>query len=313
MVLATATNRSLMDVNEATSIALADMVLSHGDRLVFEFGFISSDISTSRQATIVFGDNSATDLAENMTTTTANNPWIEFDSTIDVAPHIGVLSQTLGALVLAATALAIVGGTAVPTLGALSCAGAGAVQTSASASPVLGAATLAAVGAAKVVGVSGLTLGPVTVAGSGVLADAGALSATLGALSVSAVGALPVSASLSSTLGALSLAGAGTVVTISIGTLVATLGDLTVAGQGNVPIAALLAQSLGDVSLLATGEVMAFPEIHGACNAVLAPLVCGAVGTVAYVVRYPIQTNDGAQYLPRILTRQAAIPRILRR
>ena len=85
-------NLKLMDVNESASIALTSMTLSDGDRLVFEFGYKATSTSTTYTGGISFGDNSATDLAADMTTTTANNPWIEFDS--DIKPqYIGTVTS----------------------------------------------------------------------------------------------------------------------------------------------------------------------------------------------------------------------------
>lgn len=53
-----------------------------GDRIVIEIGIREVNTSTARYATINFGDNSATDLAEDTSTTTQNNPWIEFSQGI---------------------------------------------------------------------------------------------------------------------------------------------------------------------------------------------------------------------------------------
>jgi hypothetical protein len=64
--------------NTLTSVTTED-----GDRLVIEIGFrhhLAS--STATVGTFSFGDNSGTDLPENDTTTTANNPWVEFSNTI---------------------------------------------------------------------------------------------------------------------------------------------------------------------------------------------------------------------------------------
>lgn len=61
----------------------AAIAASDGDYIVFEFGTNGANTSTNnRFVTLTFGDDSATDLAEDETTTTADNPWIEF--TMDI-------------------------------------------------------------------------------------------------------------------------------------------------------------------------------------------------------------------------------------
>lgn len=70
----TATNRPLPF---GGSVALSSLAIQNGDRLVIEVGY-RKHAAASTTGTLYFGDNSATDLAEDTTTTTANNPWIEF-------------------------------------------------------------------------------------------------------------------------------------------------------------------------------------------------------------------------------------------
>lgn len=48
-----------------------------GDRLVIELGFAPS---SNNNVTVSLGSDNGTDLPENTTTTTANNPWIEFSN-----------------------------------------------------------------------------------------------------------------------------------------------------------------------------------------------------------------------------------------
>jgi len=69
----TLTNRTSPPSTSLTSYACAD-----GDRIVVEIGIRRTAGTTSRNGTISMGDNSGTDLPENNTTTTANNPWIQF-------------------------------------------------------------------------------------------------------------------------------------------------------------------------------------------------------------------------------------------
>lgn len=64
----------------ATAAAIAS---SNNDYLVFEWGANKINVSlNNRFVTLSFGDNSGTDLAVDETTTTANNPWIEFSMTV---------------------------------------------------------------------------------------------------------------------------------------------------------------------------------------------------------------------------------------
>lgn len=62
---------------------LASVVVVNGDRLVVEIGTSASIVSVDVDGVDAsFGDNSATDLPEDETTTAANNPWIEFSQDI---------------------------------------------------------------------------------------------------------------------------------------------------------------------------------------------------------------------------------------
>lgn len=72
-------NRKLRDASDNTSITLSSVVVQAGDRLVIELGcreLASSGLNNAH----TFGDNSGTDLPEDETTSTANNPWVEFSS-----------------------------------------------------------------------------------------------------------------------------------------------------------------------------------------------------------------------------------------
>lgn len=94
MALTTLTNRQLQNSAEATSISLATLVCFSGDRLVFEAGF-RENTTTDRNILLNFGDNSGTDLAEDNTTTTANNPWFEISQTLVFeTPDIGTQIPT---------------------------------------------------------------------------------------------------------------------------------------------------------------------------------------------------------------------------
>jgi hypothetical protein len=74
-----------------TSVAALD-----GDRIVIEVGYRKHEnATTSRTGTLSFGDNAGTDLAEDETTTTANDPWFEFADTLTFAAITARASQTV--------------------------------------------------------------------------------------------------------------------------------------------------------------------------------------------------------------------------
>lgn len=75
------TNRQFGDAAENASITLTSQNASAGDYLVIEWGF-RSQTTTSRNITLRYGNASATDLAENTTETTDNNPWWEFSANL---------------------------------------------------------------------------------------------------------------------------------------------------------------------------------------------------------------------------------------
>jgi hypothetical protein len=79
----TSTNRRLeTSPLDTFAIAFSDITIAAGEHLMLEFGSLSNTISTPRPATLVFGDDSGTDLAEDESTTAANNPWVEFTDDI---------------------------------------------------------------------------------------------------------------------------------------------------------------------------------------------------------------------------------------
>jgi hypothetical protein len=75
-------NRKIENSSEQASIALTSVTARDGDRIVMEFGIRRTGTTTTWTSALSFGDDNATDLPENMTTTTANNPWLEFDSNL---------------------------------------------------------------------------------------------------------------------------------------------------------------------------------------------------------------------------------------
>lgn len=106
----TRTNRKIADGD-----ALSSVVAQANDRIVIEIGTQPSTIplATDELVNAVFGDDSGTDLAEDESTTAANNPWIEFsqdlftlisngplvDSVLEATPgHAGVGAAPADAL-----------------------------------------------------------------------------------------------------------------------------------------------------------------------------------------------------------------------
>lgn len=62
--------------------SLTSTAVDAGDRLIIELGYKDNTTNTGRHCIISFGDDSATDLPEDETTTTADNPWVEFSMDI---------------------------------------------------------------------------------------------------------------------------------------------------------------------------------------------------------------------------------------
>jgi hypothetical protein len=73
----TATNRFTPIVATLTS-----QNAQNGDRIVIEIGYHRYGTTPAGSTTLTFGDNSATDLAYDQSTTTANNPWVLFSQDI---------------------------------------------------------------------------------------------------------------------------------------------------------------------------------------------------------------------------------------
>lgn len=82
----TLTNRRFQDSSENASITLSSLAVSDGDYLVVELGARQASTSTATNWGARIGDGAASDLAEDDTTTAANNPWIEFSGNLLFAP-----------------------------------------------------------------------------------------------------------------------------------------------------------------------------------------------------------------------------------
>lgn len=76
------TNRQVKDATEATSLTLTDVTTVSQDRLVIEIGTAERTTNSTRTMTVRIGDASASDLAENETGTSDDNPWVEFSANI---------------------------------------------------------------------------------------------------------------------------------------------------------------------------------------------------------------------------------------
>jgi hypothetical protein len=81
------TNRRYEQGSSDFSLDLTSTAVSAGDFLIVEIGYLDNTTNTGRMASANFGDDSASDLPEDETTTTADNPWIEFS--MDIAFDAG--------------------------------------------------------------------------------------------------------------------------------------------------------------------------------------------------------------------------------
>jgi hypothetical protein len=110
------TNRKFED-GSTTPIALTSLTISEGDRLVIEIGYKNGQTITTRNGGVSCGDDSASDLAQDETTTTADNPWIEFDSTLQPDTRVAIsgnagaaaIGSVLAAVVVALSGIAAAG------------------------------------------------------------------------------------------------------------------------------------------------------------------------------------------------------------
>jgi hypothetical protein len=93
-------NRAFRDSIESATLTLTSQTAQAGDYLVIEWGFRSAT-TTDRTITLSYGNDSATDLPVNETTTAPNNPWWEFSATITLQPS--GLSGTVDQAGMAAT------------------------------------------------------------------------------------------------------------------------------------------------------------------------------------------------------------------
>jgi hypothetical protein len=76
------TNRRLEQGSNDFTLELTNTGVNAGDFLIVELGYNDITTNTSRHFDISFGDDSVTDLPEDETTTTADNPWVEFSMDI---------------------------------------------------------------------------------------------------------------------------------------------------------------------------------------------------------------------------------------
>lgn len=60
------------------NIPLGSTSISAGERLIVEVGYKDNTTNTGRFGTMSLGDDSSSDLPEDESTTTADNPWVEF-------------------------------------------------------------------------------------------------------------------------------------------------------------------------------------------------------------------------------------------
>lgn len=65
-----------------TPVAMTSVIAQEGDRVVIEVGWRKHAAVAVRSCDFEFGDNSASDLAEDETSTAQNNPWFEISDTL---------------------------------------------------------------------------------------------------------------------------------------------------------------------------------------------------------------------------------------
>lgn len=85
MADATQTNRKFLDSSESAAISLTSQSASDGDLLVVEVGY-RYNASNNPSCEFSIGSDSGTDLSEDDTSTTADNPWIEFSGDLNFQP-----------------------------------------------------------------------------------------------------------------------------------------------------------------------------------------------------------------------------------
>src|ERR1043166_2545424 len=90
------TNMSFQDAAESASLSLTSQNATRGDYLVIEWGIRTANTTTARTVTLSYGNDNATDLPEDTSTTTANNPWWELSATLTLAAGTGDVSLTQG-------------------------------------------------------------------------------------------------------------------------------------------------------------------------------------------------------------------------
>ncbi len=105
-LVTTLTNAKFEDTAESAAITLTSQTPTAGDYLVIEWG-VRTATTVSRTIVLSYGNDSATDLPEDTTTTAANNPWFEFSGAVGFqitpTPGAGSVSVSGLAALLAAT------------------------------------------------------------------------------------------------------------------------------------------------------------------------------------------------------------------
>jgi hypothetical protein len=76
------TNRRFETGTNTFTITFPDITMAAGEFLMLEIGNRSGSSNAPRIGTVAFGDDAASDLPEDESTTTAGNPWVEFTDTI---------------------------------------------------------------------------------------------------------------------------------------------------------------------------------------------------------------------------------------
>lgn len=297
--------------SDTFTITFSDMSISAGERLLIELGYRDNTTNTGRFGIINFGDNSGTDLPEDETTTTADNPWVEFSANISFAASgiSGDLAATDEQDVAAAAGSVLVSGSLAATEAQDTCAIAGEVDihgdlaatdeqdTAAASGTVLVSGSLAATDEQDVAAVAGSVLvsGSMaatdeqdTAAVSGSVLVSGSLAATDEQDVAAATGTVeqlpgPVTGDLAATEAQDVAAVAGSV--LVSGSLAATETQDTAAATGTVeqppgPIAGDLAATEAQDVAAVSGSVLVSGSLAATDNQDIAAIV-GTLATVS--------------------------------
>lgn len=267
------TNRRVQNSAESAAPSLTPQDATAGDYLVIEWGFRSAT-TTTRNISISYGDDNATDLPENDTETLADNPWVEFSGTIVF------LASGSGAV---ATAPVTSSGSA--TFTGPGVTGIGAVTVGAATASGSGASGYHPVGVITQpkFGLWGRRYGSFAGKGGGTFTGSGTVTVGAATANGSATFTIPAYSGIGAvTVGSVSASGSGTFVAPTYsGVGAATVGAATASGTG--VFAAEVYSGVGDSTVgaaTASGTgTFATPTYSGVGTATVVATTASGAGT----------------------------------